>query len=193
MERGFDRIVRSKKAINLPEVKSRNRNCVSSTPATTWNMKSALSRTARQLRPVARSLSTSTARRAAKDEKAPPPPEDTTVAGRSPFAAFVEVLRDEVRKSREFNESVKQLAGERDRVVDSEAMKRAREVYERARVHHPLHPSAQRPLPSPPFRSSSPTIFHFSVAPSRVAATSRKAPRTLQQSSQRLAQPRNEN
>lgn len=68
--------------------------------------------------------------------KAPPPPpeEDTTVSGRSPFQAFVDVLKEEVRKNREWQESVKQLAGERDKVADSETMKKAKEVYERARV-----------------------------------------------------------
>jgi hypothetical protein len=64
----------------------------------------------------------------------PPPPEDKTVAGRSPFQAFVDVLKEEVRKNREWQESVKQLAGERDKVADSETMRRAKEVYERARV-----------------------------------------------------------
>jgi hypothetical protein len=69
-----------------------------------------------------------------KDEKKKPQEEDSTVEGRSPFAAFVEVLRDEVRKNREWQDSVKQLGGEVSKVQDSEAMKRAKEVYERARV-----------------------------------------------------------
>ncbi|GAA6003675.1 hypothetical protein JCM10207_003541 [Rhodosporidiobolus poonsookiae] len=60
--------------------------------------------------------------------------EDTTVEGRSPFAAFVEVLREEVRKNREWQDSVKQLGGEVSKVQDSEAMRRAKEVYERARL-----------------------------------------------------------
>ncbi|GAA5981373.1 hypothetical protein JCM11641_005298 [Rhodosporidiobolus odoratus] len=60
--------------------------------------------------------------------------DDTTIEGRSPFAAFVEVLRDEVRKNREWQDSVKQLGGEVSKVQDSEAMKRAKEVYERARL-----------------------------------------------------------
>lgn len=59
---------------------------------------------------------------------------DTTVEGRSPFAAFVEVLRDEVRKNREWQDSVKQLGGEVSKVQDSEAMQRAKAMYERARV-----------------------------------------------------------
>lgn len=65
-------------------------------------------------------------------EKEPEP--DTTVAGRSPFAAFVDAIRDEVRKNREWQDSVKQLGGEVDKVQDSEAMKKAKETYERARV-----------------------------------------------------------
>lgn len=59
---------------------------------------------------------------------------DTTVEGRSPFAAFVEVLRDEVRKNREWQDSVKQLGGEVSKVQDSETMQRAKAMYERARV-----------------------------------------------------------
>ena len=60
--------------------------------------------------------------------------QDTTVAGRSPFQAFVDVLKDEVRKNREWQDSVKQLQGEASKVQDSEAMRKAKEVYERARV-----------------------------------------------------------
>ncbi|GAA5961943.1 hypothetical protein JCM21900_001156 [Sporobolomyces salmonicolor] len=67
-----------------------------------------------------------------KPEKEEEP--DTTVAGRSPFQAFVDVLRDEVRKNREWQDSVKQLGGEVSKVQDSEAMRRAKEAYERARL-----------------------------------------------------------
>ena len=70
-----------------------------------------------------------------KQKKQQPEENDTTVAGRSPFAAFVEVLREEVRKNREWQDSVKQLGGEVSKVQDSEAMKRAKEAYERARVN----------------------------------------------------------
>ncbi|GAA5904171.1 hypothetical protein JCM6882_003967 [Rhodosporidiobolus microsporus] len=69
-----------------------------------------------------------------QDKKKKPEENDTTVEGRSPFAAFVEVLRDEVRKNREWQDSVKQLGGEVSKVQDSEAMRRAKEVYERARL-----------------------------------------------------------
>ncbi|RPD64357.1 mitochondria import inner membrane translocase TIM44 subunit [Lentinus tigrinus ALCF2SS1-7] len=53
---------------------------------------------------------------------------------RSPFQTFVEVLRDELRKNRELQDNVKQLQGDVEKFQDSEAMKRAREAYERARL-----------------------------------------------------------
>jgi hypothetical protein len=53
---------------------------------------------------------------------------------KSPFQTFVEVLRDELRKNRELQDNVKQLQGDVDKLQDSEAMKRARAAYERARV-----------------------------------------------------------
>ncbi|KAE9399146.1 import inner membrane translocase subunit tim44, partial [Gymnopus androsaceus JB14] len=53
---------------------------------------------------------------------------------KSPFQTFVEVLRDELKKSRELQENVKQLQGDVDRFQDSEAMKKARAAYERARL-----------------------------------------------------------
>ncbi|KAG6329075.1 hypothetical protein ID866_10013 [Astraeus odoratus] len=53
-----------------------------------------------------------------------------------PIAArtFVEVLREELRKNRELQENVKQLQGDVDKLQDSEALKRARDMYERARL-----------------------------------------------------------
>jgi hypothetical protein len=69
-----------------------------------------------------------------KEKPQPEPEADTTVQGRSPFQAFVDVMKDEIRKSREFQESVKQLQGEATKVQDSETMRKAKEVYERARV-----------------------------------------------------------
>lgn len=53
---------------------------------------------------------------------------------KSPFQTFVEVLREELRKNRELQDNVKQLQGDVDKIQDSEAMKRARAAYERARV-----------------------------------------------------------
>lgn len=53
---------------------------------------------------------------------------------KSPFQTFVEVLREELRKNRELQDNVKQLQGDVDKLQDSEAMKRARAAYERARL-----------------------------------------------------------
>jgi len=55
-------------------------------------------------------------------------------APKSPFQTFVDVLRDELRKDREMQENVKQLQGDVEKFQDSEAMKKARETYERARL-----------------------------------------------------------
>ncbi|KAI0028678.1 import inner membrane translocase subunit tim44 [Vararia minispora EC-137] len=53
---------------------------------------------------------------------------------KSPFQTFVDVLREEIKKSRELQESVKKLQGDVDKLQDSEAMKRAQAAYERARL-----------------------------------------------------------
>ncbi|KDQ19551.1 hypothetical protein BOTBODRAFT_41719 [Botryobasidium botryosum FD-172 SS1] len=53
---------------------------------------------------------------------------------KSPFQTFVDVLRDELRKNRELQDNVKQLQGDVDKLQDSEAMKKAKDVYERARL-----------------------------------------------------------
>ncbi|KAL6300005.1 hypothetical protein BKA93DRAFT_741388 [Sparassis latifolia] len=53
---------------------------------------------------------------------------------KSPFQTFVEVLREELRKNRELQDNVKQLQGDVDKLQDSDAMRRARAAYERARL-----------------------------------------------------------
>lgn len=53
---------------------------------------------------------------------------------KSPFQTFVDVLKEELQKNRELQDNVKQLQGDVDKLQDSEAMKRARAAYERARV-----------------------------------------------------------
>ncbi|KAF8887287.1 import inner membrane translocase subunit tim44 [Infundibulicybe gibba] len=53
---------------------------------------------------------------------------------KSPFQTFVDVLKDELRKNRELQDNVKQLQGDVDKFQDSEAMKKARAAYERARL-----------------------------------------------------------
>lgn len=65
---------------------------------------------------------------------------------KSPFQTFVDVLKEEIQKNRELQQNVKQLQGDVDKLQDSEAMKRAREMYERARVGmiRLLHTEPQR-------------------------------------------------
>ena len=46
------------------------------------------------------------------------------------------MLREELRKNRELQDNVKQLQGDVDKFQDSEAMKKARQAYERARVRY---------------------------------------------------------
>ncbi|WFD24125.1 protein translocase subunit [Malassezia equina] len=53
---------------------------------------------------------------------------------RSPFQVFVETLRSELTKSREFQDNLKQLQGQSEKFQDSETMRKAREAYERARI-----------------------------------------------------------
>jgi ribosomal protein S20 len=55
-------------------------------------------------------------------------------APKSPFQTFVEVLREELKKNRELQDNVKQLQGDVDKFQDSEAMKKAKAAYEKARV-----------------------------------------------------------
>lgn len=60
--------------------------------------------------------------------------EDRGQAGKSPFSVFVDVLREELQKSREMNENIRQLQGETTKAMDSEAMKKMKAAYEKARV-----------------------------------------------------------
>ena len=60
---------------------------------------------------------------------------------KSPFQTFVDVLREELKKNRELQDNVKQLQGDVEKFQDSEAMKRARDAYERARVSFALSQS----------------------------------------------------
>ena len=53
---------------------------------------------------------------------------------KSPFQTFVEVLKEEIQKNRQLQDNMKQLSGDVDKLQDSEAMRKSRELYERARV-----------------------------------------------------------
>jgi len=53
----------------------------------------------------------------------------------SPFKVFVDTLRDQIKKNTEFQESVKQLQDGAGRLGDTEALRRAKEAYARARTN----------------------------------------------------------
>ncbi|KAG8782109.1 protein translocase subunit [Serendipita sp. 401] len=53
---------------------------------------------------------------------------------KSPFQTFVDVLKEELQKNRQLQDNVRQLQGDVDKLQDSEAMKRAKDMYERARL-----------------------------------------------------------
>lgn len=58
-------------------------------------------------------------------------------APQSPFRVFVNVLKEELQKNKDLQDNVRQLQGDVDKFSDSEAMKRTREMYEKARVCGP--------------------------------------------------------
>jgi import inner membrane translocase subunit TIM44 len=70
----------------------------------------------------------------AEGKKRGPTPEEGSGPVRSPFAVFAEVLKEEISKNKAWQQNVKQLQGDVDKMADSAAMKRARDMYERARV-----------------------------------------------------------
>ncbi|KAG8908626.1 protein translocase subunit [Tulasnella sp. 403] len=53
---------------------------------------------------------------------------------KSPYQTFVETLKEELRKNKDLHDNMKQLQGDVDKLQDSESMKRAKEMYERARL-----------------------------------------------------------
>ncbi|KAL1410926.1 protein translocase subunit [Vanrija albida] len=52
----------------------------------------------------------------------------------SPFQVFLRVFREEIHKNQGWQSNVKQLQGDVDKLADSAAMKKARDVYERTRI-----------------------------------------------------------
>ncbi|KAJ9126675.1 hypothetical protein QFC24_001705 [Naganishia onofrii] len=59
-------------------------------------------------------------------------------APQSPWKVFVQTFKEEFQKSREMQDSVKQLQGDVDKLADSETMKKAKEAYEKARLKSSL-------------------------------------------------------
>jgi hypothetical protein len=68
-----------------------------------------------------------------KEDTSPPPDPN-----KSPFQVFVDTFRSELSKSRELQETVKALQDESGKIGDSEALRRAKEAYAKARVPLPL-------------------------------------------------------
>ncbi|KAK4686908.1 hypothetical protein P7C73_g3214, partial [Tremellales sp. Uapishka_1] len=87
-------------------------------------------------RPAYNAEQSSSQKEEKKEEKSkarPPPPEDNGPP-QSPFKVFMTVLREEITKNKAWQDNAKQLQGDVDKMVDSAAMKRAKDVYERARI-----------------------------------------------------------
>jgi hypothetical protein len=64
-----------------------------------------------------------------KEDTSPPPDPN-----KSPFQVFVDTFKSELSKSQELQESVKALQDESGKIGDSEALRRAKEAYAKARV-----------------------------------------------------------
>lgn len=65
-----------------------------------------------------------------KEDTSPPPD-----SNKSPFQVFVDTFKSELSKSQELQESVKALQDESGKIGDSEALRRAKEAYAKARVY----------------------------------------------------------
>lgn len=63
-----------------------------------------------------------------------PTPEEGHGPAKSPFAVFAQVLKEEISKNKAWQENVKTLQGDVDKLADTQAMKRARDMYEKARI-----------------------------------------------------------
>ena len=64
-----------------------------------------------------------------KEDTSPPPDPN-----KSPLQVFLDTFKSELAKSRELQESVKALQDESGKIGDSEALRRAKEAYAKARV-----------------------------------------------------------
>jgi import inner membrane translocase subunit TIM44 len=69
-----------------------------------------------------------------QQERKAPRPDEATGPPQSPFKVFAQVLKEEISKNKAWQENVKTLQGDVDKLADTQAMKRARDMYERARV-----------------------------------------------------------
>ncbi|GMK56643.1 hypothetical protein CspeluHIS016_0304830 [Cutaneotrichosporon spelunceum] len=60
--------------------------------------------------------------------------DDSAAPPQSPFKVFLRVFKEEIDKNQGWQQNVAQLQGDVDKMADSEAMKKAREMYERTRI-----------------------------------------------------------
>lgn len=72
--------------------------------------------------------------KAGKEKEKAKPRFEENAAPQSPWKVFVQTLREEIDKTQGFADNVKQLQGEVDKAADSEAMRKARALYEKTRV-----------------------------------------------------------
>ncbi|KAK6531458.1 protein translocase subunit [Arthrobotrys megalospora] len=63
-----------------------------------------------------------------KEEPPPPPPH----GDKSPFAVFMDTLRSEFKQSKEWNESTKAIADQAQQFTESDAVRAAREAYDKS-------------------------------------------------------------
>ncbi|KAF3932317.1 hypothetical protein ABW19_dt0207911 [Dactylella cylindrospora] len=63
-----------------------------------------------------------------KEDPPPPPPH----GDKSPFQVFMDTLRDEFKKSKEWEESTKAIADQAQQFTESDAVRKAREAYEKS-------------------------------------------------------------
>lgn len=73
-----------------------------------------------------------------QEQRQAPRPDEASGPPQSPFKVFAQVLKEEISKNKAWQENVKTLQGDVDKLADTQAMKRARDMYERARVSQGL-------------------------------------------------------
>ena len=127
----FLRAMRARQALVQPAPLARIRPSAYTSPGPVRPFSSTL-RYLNEQKQSSESTSQSSSDQSKTRQKKAPEPE----AGppQSPFKVFAEVLRQEIQKNKAWQDNVKQLQGDVDKLADSAALKKAREVYERARI-----------------------------------------------------------
>jgi len=71
-------------------------------------------------------------------ESEPRRPEPDNAPPQSPWKVFTQVLKEEIEKNQAWQQNVRELRGDVDKMADSAALRRAREMYEKSRVRFHL-------------------------------------------------------